>query len=784
MSFAGLQEGLEKLADLKRQGLLSFEEHAKAMRGLLTTFGLGDANVTTSAGDGLSAPKIEDEDERGKRVEILIHNLSHSDMALSVNKNAMSLPLGTCIARPKFSEYRDISEKLLQALSRNSFTAIKKPVYNRNQQSTEDGRYPIALHPRANCLLPLGFDLSKSPVVVSAHSLHFKADGANAVRSEQNGAEEPNTCSVDAMYFPLLAVLVHKWLDTLEQSGNLNSRKIVILISGRGTPTDPLARSVDNSTKATAKLVQKLLMLEYPSLQIITLHSVTNLFRYDENIVFVKRELVPIVDHIRNDLAHHTGEKWKDAMGVTLSFADGSSARVSAINQSLSHYRPSYMHFWQLKTFWAEGKLCDDDIESHSFEEISTQPALSVDQTPSTVRMTVAAMQQFRSEFECIMQDSMAETDLASFWLRKTKKPVLAILLVQKPGSAPKLYRGTNMEVSMPTGSLCAERNVIGSALADDITLKRQDLKMIAVYSARSLDPPKNTIHENEHIMSSAGGELVVQSAITAKELLALDQHYNTSNDMLAPECMPCAPGNSVTGTTMSSHREAAGMPKISINTNVDTGREIGPDSGRQLKRSWSETSADSNTSSNHHGSPSVDGMPKSSPRSPEARGQKRKILSMPNQPVQPMGAAGSGTKNKTPRNYDRVSISGFPLLPPQNAGITNSAKKTPQVTQVRKIRSSFSSGGLLGLDRHEIFNMGDDYEPEADPASMSVGQVSAHTTSRSFVVHESDMNPLKPCGACMEWLKKIASVNPQFTVITFTDYQCEGVYQEIIADA
>jgi hypothetical protein len=35
-----------------------------------------------------------------------------------------------------------------------------------------------------------------------------------------------------------------------------------------------------------------------------------------------------------------------------------------------------------------------------------------------------------------------------------------------------------------------------------------------------------------------------------------------------------------------------------------------------------------------------------------------------------------------------------------------------------------------------------------------------------------------------MEWLKKIASVNPQFTVITFTDYQCEGVYQEIIADA
>lgn len=35
-------------------------------------------------------------------------------------------------------------------------------------------------------------------------------------------------------------------------------------------------------------------------------------------------------------------------------------------------------------------------------------------------------------------------------------------VIVQKPNQPYKLYRGTNMEVSMPTGSLCAERNVIG----------------------------------------------------------------------------------------------------------------------------------------------------------------------------------------------------------------------------------------------------------------------------------------------------------------------------------
>ena len=44
-----------------------------------------------------------------------------------------------------------------------------------------------------------------------------------------------------------------------------------------------------------------------------------------------------------------------------------------------------------------------------------------------------------------------------------------------------------------------------------------------------------------------------------------------------------------------------------------------------------------------------------------------------------------------------------------------------------------------------------------------------------------SDMNPLKPCGACYEWLKKIAEVNPKFSVITFTDKDCNGIYVEEI---
>ena len=54
-------------------------------------------------------------------------------------------------------------------------------------------------------------------------------------------------------------------------------------------------------------------------------------------------------------------------------------------------------------------------MESHSFEEISTEPAISVDQTSAPVMMIVSAMQQFRSEFERIMSGGDYDTDLASF---------------------------------------------------------------------------------------------------------------------------------------------------------------------------------------------------------------------------------------------------------------------------------------------------------------------------------------------------------------------------------
>ena len=54
----------------------------------------------------------------------------------------------------------------------------------------------------------------------------------------------------------------------------------------------------------------------------------------------------------------------------------------------------------------------------------------------------------------------------------------------------------------------------------------------------------------------------------------------------------------------------------------------------------------------------------------------------------------------------------------------------------------------------------------------------SGSKAKRTVVVHSNlDINPLAPCGACNEWLKKIAESNPYFKVLTFTDADCNGVY-------
>jgi len=67
------------------------------------------------------------------------------------------------------------------------------------------------------------------------------------------------------------------------------------------------------------------------------------------------------------------------------------------------------------------------------------------------------------------------------WWRRKSGLEVLSLLLVHD-GEKYHAFRGSNIEPSTPTGSLCAERLSIGRAVCDLPNIRRADFRAIAVW--------------------------------------------------------------------------------------------------------------------------------------------------------------------------------------------------------------------------------------------------------------------------------------------------------------
>jgi cytidine deaminase len=240
------------------------------------------------------------------------------------------------------------------------------------------------------------------------------------------------------------------------------------------------------------------------------------MFSHRLNVEFMNSQIVPKLCRRRKELADLFGENWIKRLHVAISLLSGPAARFQALSASLRQFRPDYLHVSEVKTFWhgypSIQTFWDSDVELLHFEDAEYTPALELSHLDTNGRLLVLEMIEHKKRIEHTILSAYSgkevddpdvftmelgriekkhgqqyldqDHELDSFWLRKTKQPVLSVLLVQKENdSKPRFFRGINIEVSMPTGSLCAERSAIGSALASDPTLKRKDMKMIAVLS-------------------------------------------------------------------------------------------------------------------------------------------------------------------------------------------------------------------------------------------------------------------------------------------------------------
>ena len=114
------------------------------------------------------------------------------------------------------------------------------------------------------------------------------------------------------------------------------------------------------------------------------------------------------------------------------------------------------------------------------------------------------------------------------FWHRKTKKVVLAVVALNTSDGLA-FVRACNLEVSMPSGSLCAERNAIGTALAMYPQALREDFRAVAVLSLTG-DSPDNLNPLPPCGVCSEWLEKIVEANRNFRIVTFSDQHLRFCN--------------------------------------------------------------------------------------------------------------------------------------------------------------------------------------------------------------------------------------------------------------
>ena len=710
---------------------------------------------------------------------VLVHNVTHSDLLLGLaplptppsplspsrssslppappsvpSTSLPSLPLSSLIAQPKFHRYQEITQRIFRCFKEQRSEHSPAPVYfpslhyNHTAASTPPSPpdtgppSPNALHPSHPPPIPAP-PLSTLPYGFSFPSPHPTLDSWDGLRLRSTATPSPSSLpphpTVVAAFFPMLSVIIPKWLQ-LTQTKRLKREKLselsnssspntttcpptssssssqpcssnplhLYLVSGGGQPWDRSLARAANSTQYTAQLCRVFLSVFYPSIQVHLIHSSTDIFHYDDNVAFVNTQLLPRLQSHRRDLAAVFYERWAAHLHTVLTITDGPPARVNAISASLRSFTPDCLHMWQLKSFWHEyphvSGQGEDDVEYQNFEKLEmTPPVRVVECDEEAVRQTVARLVDFKGMFER-KRDAAEYHEMGAFWMRKSRKPVLSVVMVESRRGGRRWYRGINMEVSMPTGSLCSERSAIGSALSDDVGLCRKDIKLIAVL-ALPLEGRATRDHELEELERKKEEELLQQMTT-----------LNSTSPLLADP----APHVRAPLSPLQLHRHVGDERTAADTTAQSRIQEVEDTRNGVAKRGRADDAADGMDGDVEEAN--GDGHPLPKRRRPPLE------LSILTERSLSASSEGSAALDASPT-----------FLPSARASVRDYLRQQQQLEVellLMKIRREHHSGDDEGR------------------------------------------NPMHPCGACNEWLKKIAEVNPDFRVITFTSTDCRTCF-------
>ena len=205
----------------------------------------------------------------------------------------------------------------------------------------------------------------------------------------------------------------------------------------------------------------------------------------------------PILAHAaRLAAADPTG--WAGRLEVWLSASTGTAAMISGLVATLSRWKPTILAVPNARApavVTADGAgLSCDALQARPSRALEAAARVPLRAPTGAAALAIAELGAWCRDFRARRPQRPGDGDAeAHFWFRKGRQEVLATVVVRAPDGALRALRGVNVEVSLPTGTLCAERNAIGSALVENPGLRRADILAVAVVGlqegARYLGP-------------------------------------------------------------------------------------------------------------------------------------------------------------------------------------------------------------------------------------------------------------------------------------------------------
>ena len=198
-----------------------------------------------------------------------------------------------------------------------------------------------------------------------------------------------------------------------------------------------------------------------------------------------------------SQVAEKYGEDWRNLFKLYLSVSTGTTFMISALSLSFAEWSPVVQTIASARHILS----CTPERPSRIYrprekEMSSINEWIKIENTQldQATNLAIKELREWRKDYLQQRQTRPAvlkryRKDEEVFFHRKGLKEVLCVVVIKDrfgvEGSVGKLVpiRGINAEVSLPTGTLCAERNAIGTALCRFPRLERRDIMAVAVLS-------------------------------------------------------------------------------------------------------------------------------------------------------------------------------------------------------------------------------------------------------------------------------------------------------------